>query len=143
MNYNEWLNILDSLENTNQSEELLKKLQNTNLDSNINSKIIPHLENTIINRMNLSIKKKINDLDYIFTDQNTLDLTLVTFKKEIKYNLALTELKQLPKENQEKLKETIKKQVNEVYEILKKEAIREDPTGVLLQTIKYNEIKWS
>jgi len=143
MNYNEWLNTLDSLQNTNLNENILKKLQDTNLDSNINIKIIPHLENTIINRMNLTINKIIKELNEIFTDQNSLDLKLVTFKKEIKYNLALASLKQLPPENQQKLKETIKNQVTEVYNILKREALSLDPSGVLLQTIKFNEMKWS
>ena len=49
----------------------------------------------------------------------------------------------LPDNIKEELRTKIKEETTNTYNILIKEANREDPNGILALTIKNNEIKWS
>ncbi len=143
MTYEEWLEIINYLKNGSHDQDKLKKLQQEPINNNINNLLIPKLKELIKSRFDYSIQKIINELDFIFSDVNYLDLSLLTFKKDLRYIKELTELKQLPKEEQDVLKDYINNQTESAYNILKKEADRHDYTGVLSITIDNNRFKWS
>ena len=143
MTYEEWLNVIESLKNTNTNKEILDKLKKEPLNDNLYDLLRPKLESLIIERYQLSVNKIVQNLESIFTDVNYLDLSLLNFKKEIKYLLDLIDINQIPLDI--KVNQTLKIQedTEEVYKILIKEADKIDYTGVFSLTIKNNMIKWS
>ena len=143
MTYEEWLNTIESLKNTTTNKEILDKLKQEPLNNNLYDILRPKLENLIITRYELSVNKIIKELELIFSDVNYLDLSLLNFKKEIKYLLELIKIKQIPIDVQINQTLKIKEDTEEVYKILIKEADKYDYTGVFSLTIKNNMIKWS
>ena len=143
MTYEEWLNTIELLTTTNTNQDLLNKLKQEPVNTNLSSMIVPKLNNLINNRFELSVNKIIKELEYIFTDINYLDLALLNFKKEIKYLLELINIPQIPQDLKTNNIEKIKTDTIKVYDILIKEADRNDYTGVASMTIKNNMIKWS
>ncbi len=143
MTYEEYLNLFTEIKNTSSNLELLNKLKEGNINPNFIELLIPKYQDLIIDKFTLSISKLKKDLYTIFSDRNYLDLYLVNFKKEIKYLLAMIDINLLPDNIKEDLRTKIKEETTNTYNILIKEANREDPNGILALTIKNNEIKWS
>ena len=143
MTYEEWLNVIESLKNTNTNKEILDKLKKEPLNNNLYDLLRPKLESLIIERYQLSVNKIVQNLESIFTDVNYLDLSLLNFKKEIKYLLDLIDINQIPLDIKVNQTLKIKEDTEEVYKILIKEADKIDYTGVFSLTIKNNMIKWS
>lgn len=143
MTYEEWLNTIESLKNTNTNKEILDKLKKEPLNINLQDILRPKLENLIITRYELSVNKIVKELELIFSDINYLDLSLLNFKKEIQYLLELIRINQIPLDIQVNQTLKIKEDTEEVYKILIKEADKYDYTGVFSMTIKNNMIKWS
>ena len=142
MRYEEWLDILKQIENSNK-EDLLKQMLDSDYNSNINEMLEPKIIETIKYKFQRAIDKIIKNLEEIFYDVNNLDLYLVNYKKDINYINKLIELKQISPEKKQELKDLVRKETKNVYEILIKEANTEDPTGMYGLTIKNNQIKWS
>lgn len=143
MTYEEWLNIIESLKNTNTNQEILKRLQNEPQNTNISDILRPKLEKLITDRFELSVNKIVKEIEFIFSDVNYLDLALLNFKKEINYLLELIRIQQVPIDIQVNKTKEIKEDTKKVYEILIKEADKHDYTGVFSLAIKNNMIKWS
>lgn len=143
MTYEEWLDTIESLKNTNTNQELLNKLKKEPLNTNLEELLRPKLNELIDTRYNLSVNKIIRDLDFIFSDINYLDLALLNFKKEINYLLELARINQMPIDIQVNQTKDIKENTIKVYDILIKEADKYDYTGIASLTIKNNMIKWS
>ena len=89
MTYEEWLETIEKLNNTNTNQEILNKLKNEPFNSNLDQLLTPKLEKLIEDRYDLSVNKIVKELEFIFTDVNYLDLALINFKKEINYLLEL------------------------------------------------------
>ena len=85
MDYESWLNILDKLKNGYIDNNLLKEMQESEINNNINGMLILKIDALIRERFEISISKITKNLTEIFTDINYLDLTLVNFKKEVKF----------------------------------------------------------
>ena len=143
MTYEEWLSIIEQLNTTNTNQDLLNKLKQEPVNNNLSSMIVPKLVTLINNRFELSVNKITKELEYIFTDINYLDLSLLNFKKEIKYLLELINLQHIPEDIKQTSINKLKQDTNKVYDILIKEADKYDYTGVASMTIKNNMIKWS
>lgn len=143
MTYEEWLSTIEQLNTTNTNQDLLNKLKQEPVNNNLSSMIVPKLVKLINNRFELSVNKIIKELEYIFTDINYLDLSLLNFKKEIKYLLELINLQHIPEDIKQNSSNKLKEDTNKVYDILIKEADKYDYTGVASMTIKNNMIKWS
>lgn len=143
MTYEEWLSTIEQLNTTNTNQDLLNKLKQEPVNNNLSSMIVPKLVTLINNRFELSVNKIIKELEYIFTDINYLDLSLLNFKKEIKYLLELINLQHIPEDIKQASINKLKQDTNKVYDILIKEADKYDYTGVASMTIKNNMIKWS
>lgn len=143
MTYEEWLSTIEQLNTTNTNQDLLNKLKQEPVNNNLSSRIVPKLVTLINNRFELSVNKIIKELEYIFTDINYLDLSLLNFKKEIKYLLELINLQHIPEDIKQTSINKLKQDTNKVYDILIKEADKYDYTGVASMTIKNNMIKWS
>ena len=141
MTYEEWLNIIEQLTTTNTNQDLLNKLKKEPVNSNLSSMIVPKLLNLIHNRFELSVNKIIKELEY--KGQNYINTLNKNFKKEIKYLEELIKLQHIPNDTQTSRLEKLKQDTNKVYDILIKEADRNDYTGVASMTIKNNMIKWS
>lgn len=140
MKYEDWIENLKKLDKSN-NEEILKQFEiepiNEAIKHNISEKIIE----TLTNRNTYSINKIINNLEFLFDDINELDLMLINFKKEVNFTMRLASLKQI--EEQELIYENIKKEINEVYNILVKNADIIDRNGTISNIIINNKIKWS
>lgn len=143
MTYEEWLSTIEQLNTTNTNQDLLNKLKQEPVNNNLSSMIVPKLVTLINNRFELSVNKITKELEYIFTDINYLDLSLLNFKKEIKYLLELINLQHIPEDIKQTSINRLKQDTNKVYDILIKEADKYDYTGVASMTIKNNMIKWS
>lgn len=143
MSYEEWLDVIEHLKNTNTNQEILDKLKKEPLNTNLEELLRSKLNELIDIRFNLSVNKIIRDLEFIFTDNNYLDLALLNFKKEISYLLELTRINQIPIDIQINQTKDIKDNTIKVYNVLLKEADKYDYTGVASLTIKNNMIKWS
>ena len=143
MTYEEWLSTIEQLNTTNTNQDLLNKLKQEPVNNNLSSMIVPKLVTLINNRFELSVNKITKELEYIFTDINYLDLSLLNFKKEIKYLLELINLQHIPEDIKQTSINKLKQDTNKVYDILIKEADKSDYTGVASMTIKNNMIKWS
>lgn len=143
MTYQEWLENIKLLTNRGINIQIIELLEKQQPNTVIESNLTPKLEELITYRTNNSIKEIIQNLETIFTDINELDYRLVKFKKEINFITRIIKLKQLPKDNQDRILEQFKKDINEVYKILKEEANIIDYTGSYTQIINNNEYKWS
>lgn len=143
MTYEEWLSTIEQLNTINTNQDLLNKLKQEPVNNNLSSMIVPKLVTLINNRFELSVNKITKELEYIFTDINYLDLSLLNFKKEIKYLLELINLQHIPEDIKQTSINKLKQDTNKVYDILIKEADKYDYTGVASMTIKNNMIKWS
>ena len=143
MTYEEWRRTIEQLNTTNTNQDLLNKLKQEPVNNNLSSMIVPKLVKLINNRFELSVNKIIKELEYIFTDINYLDLSLLNFKKEIKYLVELINLQHIPEDIKQTSINKLKQDTNKVYDILIKEADKYDYTGVASMTIKNNMIKWS
>lgn len=143
MTYEEWLITIENLKNTNINQKLLDKIKNTDINENINNMLIPKITSMLKYRFDESINKITRDIYQIFSDHNYLDLALLNFKKELKYLIELTNIKQLPNDIKEQLINKFKTDTEKVYNILLNKANTEDYTGILSMTINNNRIKWS
>ncbi len=143
MDYESWLNVLDKLKNGYIDNNLLKKMQESEINNNINGMLTLKIDRMIRERFEISISKITKNLAEIFSDVNYLDLILVNFKKEVKFLIEMSKLKQLSSENQQELIAKIKEGTEQVYTILVNESINVDPKGMYAQTIINNKIKWS
>ena len=142
MSYDEWLYSIKLLEKSNNVE-----VKDNLLDEEFNPNLVDRLEPKLIELIKTSFIKNVErikaSLDNIFDDNNILDLTLVDFKKKVKFVYELTNIKEIRDEKKESLKKMIVDETNKVYDILLDEARISDPYGILEQTIKNNRIKWS
>lgn len=143
MQYEEWLNAIEELKGSSTNIDILKKMQNAEVNPSFNNMLVPKLEELIKFKFNNSINKIIKSLGEIFSDINYLDLSLLNLKKEINYIIELTKLNQLPPETQTELNNILKTETSKVYDILCKEADKIDYTGGTSIIIKNNRIKWS
>lgn len=142
MTYDEWLNNIEELKNSN-NYAILEKLEKESLNENINHMIEPKLIKLISDRLIVSLNKLTNNLLDIYTDPYKMDMVLVTFRKDIDFSLRLLKLKQISSESYKDTYEGLKSQVNESFSILEKEAVNIDSTGNLMMIIRNNRIKWS
>lgn len=143
MDYETWLNSIEKLKSGYIDNETLQHMQNSEINNNINSMLIPKLDELIRLRFENSINKLITNLREIYSDINFLDMSLVNLKKELTYIKKLIYLKQIPYEKQKELSDYVESRLEKTYDILTKEAINVDPKGIYAQTINYNKIKWS
>lgn len=143
MTYEEWLSTIEKLTSTNINQEILNKLKQEPVNTNLQDRILPKLLRLIQNRFDLSVNKIINELEFLFSDVNYLDLSLLNYKKEMNYLLELIKINQIPQDIQLERINKLKEDTNKVYDILIKEADKYDYTGVFSMTIKNNMIKWS
>lgn len=143
MTYEEWLSTIEKLTSTNINQELLNKLKQEPINTNLKDLILPKLLKLIQNRFDLSVNKITNELEFLFNDVNYLDLSLLNYKKEMNYLLELIKINQIPQDIQLEKINKLKEDTEKVYNILIKEADRYDYTGVFSMTIKNNMIKWS
>ena len=143
MTYQEWLENIKLLHSRGINLQTLELLEQQEPNSNTEEMLTPKLEELITFRTNNSITEIIQNLETIFSNINELDLSLVKFKKEITFIIRIIRLKQLPYKNQTRILEQFKKDIEEIYKILKQEANTIDYTGSYYQIIKNNEYKWS
>lgn len=140
MSYEEWLKNIEILKENN-NEEIKNKLlneENINLKEMLEGKIIELIKYKFVKTTNRIIKNLVD----IFSDDNVLDMYLVNLKKELRFIYELTFLKQISNENQEYIRTFLKKEVNNIYNILINEARSIDTIGNKEITIKNNMFKW-
>ena len=140
MNYEEWIECINKLKKSN-NEDIKNKLLNEYND-NLKDMLIPKLIDLIKEKFGTAVKKIMDNLDDIYSDNNMLDMHLVKFRKDVIFDYKLTDMKELPDNVKDGLRDMIKKETKKVYDAITKEANIIDPTGILNMTIKNNVIKW-
>lgn len=143
MNYNDIITCINNLSNRQQNIIYLEQLENANISEGIIEMVIPKIIDLIKLRTNKLIKDIISNLEIMFNDINMLDYELVKVKKEITFINRLISIKHLPLNIKNNLKQTLKDDITNMYNILKKEANTIDYTGYYELIIKNNEYKWS
>ena len=142
MNYNDIITCINNLSNRQQNIIYLEQLENANISEGIIEMVIPKIIDLIKLRTNKLIKDIISNLEIMFNDINMLDYELVKVKKEITFINRLISIKHLPLNIKNNLKQTLKDDITNMYNILKKEANTIDNTGYYELIIKNNEYKW-
>ena len=103
MSYDEWLYSIKLLEKSNNVE-----VKDNLLDEEFNPNLVDRLEPKLIELIKASFIKNVErikaSIDNIFDDNNILDLTLVDFKKKVKFVYDLTNIKEIRYEKKESLK---------------------------------------
>ena len=142
MTYDQWLELLKRLERTSHQEDI-NLFKNEPYNDNINSLLAPKIKNMLIDKFNRYINYMISDLETIFSDENELDLALVTLKKNVKVIIDLIENNQLNPEQKKEIKDKIKDGCDGIYKSLYNAAFEASDDGVYNSIIKRNRIKWS
>lgn len=143
MNYQEWLDNIQKLEQNQNDIKILEKLEKEEINNDIQEMLTPKLQLLITNKTNYIISNLIKEIEIMYSDINQLDYSLVKFKKDVGFIYRLINLKQIPTNEQDYIKKKFKEDIKETYNILKKEADIIDYTGAFSQTITNNEYKWS
>ena len=142
MSYEEWLKKIEILKTTNNEtikEELLKEPDNPNIKSFLEPKIIELIEY----KMKKTVEKIIYNLGDIYRDENILDMHLINLKKNLKFIVELTHIKEISEEKRKKVSDELKEEIASVYKILIDGANEFDDIGILTLTIKNNMYEWS
>ena len=129
MNYNDIITCINNLSNRQQNIIYLEQLEIANISEGIIEMVISKIIDLIKLRANKLIKDIISNLEIMFNDINMLDYELVKVKKEITFINRLISIKHLPLNIKNKLKQTLKDDITNMYNILKKEANTIDYTG--------------
>ena len=142
MTYEQWLELLKKLEKTSHQEDI-DLFKNEPYNENINPLLVPKIKDMLIEKFNRYINYMISDLETIFSDENELDLALVTMKKNVKVILSLVENNQLKPEDKKELIDKIKGGCDGIYKSLYNAALEASDDGVFNSIINRNRIKWS
>ena len=142
MSYEEWLNKIEQLTNKN-DYNILKEIESVPYNPNFEDLLTPKLVDLINNKLAKSITNIVNNLEYIYNDQNELDICMIEFKKNIKFIYKLIRIKQLKPEKQKELNDMLKEETDKTYDILEKQSIKFDNIGIFQMIIRNNRIKWS
>lgn len=142
MSYEEWLNNIEVLKETD-CTEIKDKLVTEAENDNIKALLEPKLIDLIKYKFKKAIKKILYNLSEMYSDQNILDLNLVSLKKQLKFIIELTYIKQISEEKQEEIRISLKNEIQHIYDILIDEANKIDSIGLLNLIIKNNMYKWS
>lgn len=136
MTYEEWLNNIKILENSN-NEQILNKLLEEPIKESLKNNLSKQINNLIEVKLQQENKKIIRELEN-FKDANEFDLFLVTIRKDFNYIIKLSNLI-----NEPSLKNNIKISIDKIYNIINNSIKQYDDNGILQLLIKNNRIKWS
>lgn len=136
MTYEEWLNNIKILENSN-NEQILNKLLEEPIKESLKNNISKQINNLIEVKLQQENKKIIRELEN-FKDENEFDLFLVTIRKDFNYIIKLSNLI-----NEPSLKNNIKISIDIIYNIINNSIKQYDDNGILQLLVKNNRIKWS
>ncbi len=142
MSYDEWIQSLEILKNTN-NKEIKEKLVSEEYNPNIADKIETKVLELIDFKLNKAIKSIISSIGEMLSNSFSLDMFMIEFKKKVLFIDELLNIKQISVKKKELAKENLKNETEKVYNILIKESRGMDPYGIFETTIKNNKIKWS
>jgi len=142
VSYDEWIQSLEILKNTN-NKEIKEKLVSEEYNPNIADKIETKVLELIDFKLNKAIKSIISSIGEMLSNSFSLDMFMIEFKKKILFIDELLNIKQISVKKKELAKENLKNETEKVYNILIKESRGMDPYGIFETTIKNNKIKWS
>jgi hypothetical protein len=142
VSYDEWIQSLEILKNTN-NKEIKEKLVSEEYNPNIADKIETKVLELIDFKLNKAIKSIISSIGEMLSNSFSLDMFMIEFKKKVLFIDELLNIKQISVKKKELAKENLKNETEKVYNILIKESRGMDPYGIFETTIKNNKIKWS
>lgn len=143
MNYNEWLDAINTCKMTSRNRNILNKMKESLYNENINIQLEPKLLELIEFKITKCIKSLIKRVTYMYNDANSLDMMIHMLKKDILYIKELCYLKQISNENRNMLLDTLFESTNQVYDILESESIKNDQTGMYKLIINRSRVKRS
>ena len=143
MNYNEWIDAINTCKSTNRNRNILNKMKESLYNENINTQLEPKLLDLIQFKITKCIKGLIKRISYMYTDANSLDMMVHILKKDILYIKELCYLKQISNENRNMLLDLVYDNTNQVFDILEKESVKNDPTGMYKLIINKSRVKRS
>ncbi len=142
MTYEEWLNNIELLTNKDDLN-ILKTLENTPYNDNIHTNLFPKIKLLIEDKLVKAINNIIKNLDFMYHDDNYMDICMIEFKKSITFLERLIKIPQIKPDEQSALLAKLKEDANKTYDILENESIKIDDKGILQMIIRNNRIKWS
>lgn len=140
--YYEMINYLEELKKSPKDDVKLLFLKEHNIDmpGNVMYRYIDNITDLIKTRLNNAIDNFILKLKNIKTDDNLFSLEIIELKKEISYDLKIVNSINIPIENKNKLKETIKNFAYDTQEIIINNVRNIDNTGKLVNIIKSHNL---
>ena len=142
MTYEEWLNNIELIRNKDDIN-ILKIMETTPYNDNIYNILFPKLQSLIEDKLVKAINSIIKNLDFMYHDDNYMDICMIEFKKNIVFLERLIKIPQIRPQEQATLLSKLKEDTNKTYDILENESIRIDDKGILQMIIRNNRIKWS
>ena len=140
--YYEMINYLEELKKSPKDDVKLLFLKEHHIDmpGNVMYRYIDNITDLIKTRLNNAIDNFILKLKNIKTDDNLFSLEIIELKKEISYDLKIVNSINIPIENKNKLKETIKNFAYDTQEIIINNVRNIDNTGKLVNIIKSHNL---
>jgi len=141
MSYQEWLDNIELLKDNN-NQEIKDRLLQEEINENIKTTLEPKLVELIKYKFKMAIRQIVNQKEFMFEDNDIMDLNLISFRKRLKFIDELTNIKYIEEEKKKELREFLSKETKRVYDILMDQALESDSIGLLALTIKNNIYKW-
>jgi hypothetical protein len=141
MNYNEWIEALDTITKTRRNNILLEKLEKEEVNENFQKQLSDRIDSVIREKLKTCIKRVKKEINMMFNDENSLELIINNFKKDIEYIKRLNQLKALDPEMRDYINNQIYILCDEIFDLLANESVKIDGTGMYKQIINKKRIK--
>ena len=140
--YYEWVSSFDYIKDKPRNDLYLDTLNKGSIegDNNLKMKLVKELADVINYRLERAVTSFNEYLTSGELDYNGLSLQIVTVRKEFVYAKKLINIHIVPKEVIPVLEESVQKRADRLQEVLVKQTVYADRSGVLNSLIKSNPI---
>lgn len=134
MTYYEWINYFDSIKNSPISDDIINKINNSNLDykGNIKVRYLNHIVKLINYRLNKELDNFLNKLKTISQDKDSLTIEINSLKKEINFCIKLASIKYFDQDVKDQLIKNIKSFAQEMNELIKNSFDNSNSSEILM-----------
>lgn len=141
MNYNEWIEALETIKKTRRNTLLLEKLEKEEVNENFQKQLSERIDSIAREKLKASIKRAKADIAMMFKDETSLEMIINSFKKDMIFIHRFINLKALDEEMRTYILNQIVIVSNDVFDLLEKESIKIDSTGMYKKIISKKRFK--
>lgn len=139
--YIEWVDAITFIRDHPKNDMYIDNLNNGRLDCD--DIMLLRLKNTIVDCINNRLSKEVESFTNYFNgpvEYNSFSLKLIALKKEFNYCKKIANIKIFPKEIHEELNKSLDEKADMIQDILEKQTLRADKSGVINSIIRNNPI---